>query len=277
MSTLKISIFGFVLLLALITNPSPTLAQSITSTAIASSSSLPTNYNNNESNNLPSSSSSSPNDNPPTENPNTAGASGSSQTAISLNTGDIIAIGIVVGLVVILGIASAILFYLAKKRQWEVRASLRRSARRLTTAVRARTPMKANFSRRDREGIVRIDPPASSKNAGLKAKRSGGILKDGKPRLAANNNNNNNNNNNVRADRDVEKGFAPHAGLGTQTKIEAVRRPLTPPSSGSRPPGVPPKSSFEMDEPLTGSRRDDAARGKKGSGNAVWAKMWARK
>lgn len=209
--------------------------------------------------------SSTPNDNPDAENPETAGASGSSQTAISLNTGDQIAIGVVVGLVALVGISSAILFYIAKKRQWEVRASLRRSARRVTTAFKAKTPVKANFSRRDRGGAVRIDPPSPSHaQTSNKSKRSGGIMKEAKRPTPEGRSDNTRN-----MDRDVEKGF------GTKTKIEAVPRFSSPSPQSSRPTGQAPKSSFEMDSPLKGNRPDAGVAGKKGYKG--WMKMLGRK
>ncbi|KAI9883117.1 MAG: Multiple RNA-binding domain-containing protein 1 [Watsoniomyces obsoletus] len=60
-----------------------------------------------------------------------AGASGSS-SSFNLSRGGMVAIIVVAVLVGGGGLASAALFYIAKKRQWEVRKSLRRSARRLT-------------------------------------------------------------------------------------------------------------------------------------------------
>jgi hypothetical protein len=268
MSTPKLSLL-ITLLLTIVILSSITHAQT-TTTDLSSTQTASSSYNvfsaiassypeqsSNDSNGLPSGS---PNDNPDSPNPDTAGASGDSQTAITLNTGDIVAISVVVGLVVILGLGSALLFYLAKKRQWEVRASLRRSAKRLTTAFKARTPMKPNFSRRDRGGVVRIDPPSatphSNKNTD-KSKRSGGILKESKPRPRVGINTN--------MDRDVEKGF------GTQTKIEAMPRSSPSPSP---PRTTGPKSSFEMDSPLTGNR-PGAGVGKKGKGG--WMKILGSK
>lgn len=124
--------------------------------------------------------------------------------------------------------------------------------------------MKPNFSRRDRGGVVRIDPPpvpTLHKNTD-KSKRSGGILKEAKPRPGGISTR-------MDRDRDVEKGFGPHAGFGTQTKVESVQRP---PPPSSRPTGAASKSSFEMDEPLRGNR---GGAGKKRSGG--WMKMLGRK
>ncbi|KAH8165834.1 hypothetical protein CIB48_g2410 [Xylaria polymorpha] len=67
--------------------------------------------------------------------------------------------------VVILGISTAVLFYLAKKREWKVRESIRRSARKVVTAL---TPRRTEFPRSAKEssgrssrGRVRLDdvPP----------------------------------------------------------------------------------------------------------------------
>lgn len=62
-----------------------------------------------------------------------------------------------------LPVSSAILFYLAKKRQWAVRASLRRSARRVTSTLKSgsRTPRdRTTFSNLDKQ------PPSTSSSSG---------------------------------------------------------------------------------------------------------------
>jgi hypothetical protein len=75
---------------------------------------------------------------------------------MDLSDGATIAISVVASLVVILGVASAVLFFRAKKRQWTVREELRRSARRVTRAVKAvatpRTPKKMTFALAERKG-----------------------------------------------------------------------------------------------------------------------------
>ncbi|KAI1758106.1 hypothetical protein F4782DRAFT_12932 [Xylaria castorea] len=94
-----------------------------------------------------------------------AGAAGSSPGAVQLSHGALIAIIVVVAGVVVLGISTAVLFYLAKKREWRVRESIRRSARKVVTAL---TPRRAEFPRsvkessgRSSRGRVRLDdvPP----------------------------------------------------------------------------------------------------------------------
>ncbi|KAI2633448.1 hypothetical protein GGS21DRAFT_135705 [Xylaria nigripes] len=73
-----------------------------------------------------------------------AGAAGSSPGAIQLSHGALIAIIVVVAVVVVFGITTAVLFYLAKKREWKVRENIRRSARRVATAL---TPRRSAFPR----------------------------------------------------------------------------------------------------------------------------------
>ncbi|KAI1737435.1 hypothetical protein F4680DRAFT_214219 [Xylaria scruposa] len=94
-----------------------------------------------------------------------AGAAGSSPGAVQLSHGALIAIIVVVAGVVVLGISTAVLFYLAKKREWKVRESIRRSARKVVTAL---TPRRSEFPRsvkessgRSSRGRVRLEdvPP----------------------------------------------------------------------------------------------------------------------
>ncbi|KAI0912038.1 hypothetical protein F4824DRAFT_228667 [Ustulina deusta] len=94
-----------------------------------------------------------------------AGAAGPSPGAAQLSHGALIAIIVVVAVVVVGGISTAVLFYLAKKREWKVRESIRRSARKVVTAL---TPRRSEFPRSTKEsagrsarGRVRLDdvPP----------------------------------------------------------------------------------------------------------------------
>jgi hypothetical protein len=81
---------------------------------------------------------------------------------------------------------SAILFYMAKKRQWDVRQSLRRASRRLTGRSAADLPKTKGTTYRSqnrRPGVRIASPPPSAKN----------FLPKG------------------RGERDVEKGLAPVA------------------------------------------------------------------
>ncbi|KAK8085065.1 hypothetical protein PG997_006336 [Apiospora hydei] len=95
----------------------------------------------------------------------TEGASGSSPGAIEISHGGMVAIIVVVSVVAVLGISMAVLFYVAKKREWKIRETLRRSARKVVTAL---TPRRTEFpksvkesSGRTSRGRVRLDdvPP----------------------------------------------------------------------------------------------------------------------
>ncbi|ESZ96745.1 hypothetical protein SBOR_2889 [Sclerotinia borealis F-4128] len=93
-----------------------------------------------------------------------AGASGTSSGSVQLSNGVMIAIIIAVIGVCLFGIISATLFYLAKKRSWEVRKKLRASARKVAVAL---TPRRTTFGkdvhkRPSTRGLERIDevPPA---------------------------------------------------------------------------------------------------------------------
>ncbi|CAJ2505403.1 Uu.00g127970.m01.CDS01 [Anthostomella pinea] len=94
-----------------------------------------------------------------------AGAAGSSPGAVQISHGATVAIIVVVAVVGVLGISMAVLFYLAKKREWKVRESIRRSARKVVTAL---TPRRSEFPKsvkkstgRSSRGRVRLDdvPP----------------------------------------------------------------------------------------------------------------------
>ncbi|PMD35210.1 hypothetical protein L207DRAFT_587522 [Hyaloscypha variabilis F] len=99
-----------------------------------------------------------------------AGAAGSSSGSIELSRGAIIAIIVCAVSVCILGVVSAVLWYLAKKRSWEIRARIRSSARRVVTAL---TPRRSTFPkdmhskrRSSRRVSTRLDDiPGSPKEA----------------------------------------------------------------------------------------------------------------
>lgn len=88
-----------------------------------------------------------------------AGASGGSSESFSLSRGAIIAIIVVACSICILGAVSAVLFYFAKKRDWQIRESIRKSARRVASAL---TPRRTTFpkdvqKRKSNKGLSRID------------------------------------------------------------------------------------------------------------------------
>ncbi|KAK3682579.1 hypothetical protein B0T22DRAFT_288730 [Podospora appendiculata] len=72
----------------------------------------------------------------------TEGASGSSSGNVEISRGGLIAIIVVVSFVAVFGIASAVLFFLAKKHEWKVRETIRKSARKVVTAL---TPRRSEF------------------------------------------------------------------------------------------------------------------------------------
>ncbi|KAI1777423.1 hypothetical protein F4818DRAFT_347830 [Hypoxylon cercidicola] len=93
-----------------------------------------------------------------------AGASGSSPGVVQISHGAIVAIIVVVAVVCVLGISTAVLFYLAKKREWKVRESIRRSARKVVTALtprRSEFPKSVKESGKSSKGRVRLNdvPP----------------------------------------------------------------------------------------------------------------------
>ena len=57
---------------------------------------------------------------------------------------------------------TAVLFYLAKKRQWAVRDSLRRSVRRVTRRDRPETSRTGDYTRSRSRGVTRIDSPPNT-------------------------------------------------------------------------------------------------------------------
>ncbi|KAK0382751.1 hypothetical protein NLU13_9847 [Sarocladium strictum] len=72
-----------------------------------------------------------------------AGASGdSSANSVDLSTGGLVAIIVVVVAVVILGVTTAALFWIAKQREWTIKETIRRSAKKVATAL---TPRRSEF------------------------------------------------------------------------------------------------------------------------------------
>ncbi|KAK3384530.1 hypothetical protein B0T24DRAFT_646418 [Lasiosphaeria ovina] len=83
---------------------------------------------------------------------NAAGASGASTGGFELSRGGLAAIIVVVSIVAILGIAMTILFYIAKKREWTLRETIRRSAKKVVTVL---TPRRSEFPRSVKESVGR--------------------------------------------------------------------------------------------------------------------------
>lgn len=126
-------------------------------------------------------------DNPP--DPSDAGAAGAQKGAFNLSKGALAAIIVVAVIVVIGGIGSATLWWLAKKRQWDVRQSLRRASRRFT----GRGKTDKTQSRQNRRTGIRLNSPPPGKNS--------------KPRQ----------------EHDLEKGLAPSKGPKMTTTITSTK------------------------------------------------------
>ncbi|KAI9666869.1 MAG: hypothetical protein M1831_001374 [Alyxoria varia] len=92
-----------------------------------------------------------------------AGASGDDGKAYDLSTGGLVAIIVVVVVVAIFGIASAVLFYVAKKRQWKLREKMKHASRRVASKVT--TPLTSRFPRDQTgsRGTVRMHSPAPAR------------------------------------------------------------------------------------------------------------------
>lgn len=92
-----------------------------------------------------------------------AGAAGPSSSGLVLSREALIAIIVVVVVVALFGIGTSILFFVAKKREWTIKETLRRSAKKVVTAL---TPRRSEFPRSVKEstgrgGRARLDdvPP----------------------------------------------------------------------------------------------------------------------
>ncbi|KAK4190937.1 hypothetical protein QBC35DRAFT_43960 [Podospora australis] len=79
-----------------------------------------------------------------------AGASGTSTGGVTISKGALIAIVVVVVFVALFGIASSVLFFVAKKREWTVKETIRRSARKVVTVL---TPRRSEFPRSVKESV----------------------------------------------------------------------------------------------------------------------------
>ncbi|CAG8975690.1 hypothetical protein HYALB_00007894 [Hymenoscyphus albidus] len=89
-----------------------------------------------------------------------AGAAGHDAGSITLSRGAIIAIIVIASVVCIFGIAMSVLWYFAKKRSWEVRATLRKSARKVASALTPRRttfPKDVQTPRRSTRGLTKIE------------------------------------------------------------------------------------------------------------------------
>jgi len=81
-----------------------------------------------------------------------AGASGVSSGGLELSRAGLIAIIVVVVVIALVGIASTVLFFIAKKREWTMRETLRRSVRKVATAL---TPRRSEFPKSVKDSVGR--------------------------------------------------------------------------------------------------------------------------
>ncbi|ETN39411.1 uncharacterized protein HMPREF1541_05634 [Cyphellophora europaea CBS 101466] len=166
------------------------------------------------------------------------GAAGADTGGVRLSKGAIIAIAVVAGLFVIAGVTTAILFWGAKKRQWAVAETMRRSVRRVTSGLKAmtpRTPHKMTFSPIEKrragsfgDGLIqnqqRTPVPRSSNRDGVEQEKS-------RPSVAAG----------------LRSGSNDSVPIMQQAQVPGKKQRQQPP-----PPRVQvPQSKFEMDSPKT--------------------------
>lgn len=79
-----------------------------------------------------------------------------------LPQGALIAIIVIAAVIALVGIGMAILFYVAKKREWKMREKLRQSARKVVNALtprRSEFPKEVRNAHRGRKGIRLDDVP----------------------------------------------------------------------------------------------------------------------
>ncbi|KIW94824.1 uncharacterized protein Z519_04802 [Cladophialophora bantiana CBS 173.52] len=177
-----------------------------------------------------------------------AGAAGPDTGSVNLSRGATIAIALVVSIIVVLGGTMTILFYLAKKRQWKIKESIRRSARRFTSAVKAVTtpitPKKMTFSpvekRRLAEDTLKKanDQLSRSKSDATNEKKPGSGSRSSS----------------TGSSRDLEKGLTDSA-VKVETRRENDAAGGTAAKKDKERPRLPsvtiPSSAFEMDSPKT--------------------------
>ncbi|RDL37076.1 Uncharacterized protein BP5553_04509 [Venustampulla echinocandica] len=112
----------------------------------------------------------------------TAGAAGPDSGSITLSKGGIIAIIVIAVSVCVFGVVTSVLWYYAKKRSWEVRKTIRKSARRVATAL---TPRRTAFPkdalnprRGSTRGLTRINEVPDTPRAPVDVEK-------GKPKLSS--------------------------------------------------------------------------------------------
>ncbi|QIX01572.1 hypothetical protein AMS68_007089 [Peltaster fructicola] len=105
------------------------------------------------------------------------GSSGDQSGSFKISSGALTAIIVVCVSVVILGIASTVLFVVAKRRQWNIRASIARASRRLTGRAPAKDPER-DVARSRRTGTYFGTPPKAGVKAVLPPGHKRGLVVD---------------------------------------------------------------------------------------------------
>ncbi|OCT54173.1 hypothetical protein CLCR_00321 [Cladophialophora carrionii] len=180
-----------------------------------------------------------------------AGAAGPDTGSVNLSRGATIAIAVVVSVVVILGVTMTTLFFLAKKRQWTMKETIRRSARKVSSAVKAvttpMTPKKMTFSSIEKRQRNEVALKKANDELSRSLSATGTKEKKQKERAARGDSSSSS------SDRDVEKGL-PDSAVKIESKRDEIdgERITKKDKRRPRPPSVSiPSSAFEMDSPKT--------------------------
>ncbi|TQS37267.1 hypothetical protein Golomagni_02268 [Golovinomyces magnicellulatus] len=83
-----------------------------------------------------------------------AGAAGPDKSSVALSREGVIAISAISACICVFGVISAILFYHAKKRDWQLRENFRKSAKRVAIAL---TPCRSSFPKDEQKNKEDLD------------------------------------------------------------------------------------------------------------------------
>ncbi|KAK5995139.1 hypothetical protein PT974_03535 [Cladobotryum mycophilum] len=96
---------------------------------------------------------------------NDAGAAGDTSDSMNFSTGAMIAVIVVVVVVILIGVSTATLFFIAKRREWTVRETIRRSTRKIVDDI----PPTPRLRPEDVEkGLASIDVKPTDRKFGRK-------------------------------------------------------------------------------------------------------------
>ncbi|RKF77693.1 hypothetical protein GcM3_070007 [Golovinomyces cichoracearum] len=83
-----------------------------------------------------------------------AGAAGPDKSSVALNREGVIAISAISACICVFGVISAILFYHAKKKDWQIRENFKKSAKRVAIAL---TPCRSSFPKDEPKNTEGLD------------------------------------------------------------------------------------------------------------------------